>query len=95
MYKGFSFYNDANPRVFICLERINNKRLYISIMCSIKNTNNLGTQLLSLVFDYAKDNNYNEIILECENKLEFFYKKIDFVVTKRLDMDFIYMMNTI
>ena len=95
MYKGFSFYNDAKPVAFICLERINNKRLYISVICSIKNTNNLGTQLLSLVFDYTKDNNYNEIILECEDKLEIFYKKFGFFVTKRLDMNFIYMMKTI
>ena len=57
IYKGFSFYNDAKPVAFICLERINIKSLYISVICSIKNTNNLGTQLLSLVF-YLYDENH-------------------------------------
>lgn len=88
---GFSFYEKNIPIAFICSDVVNDKKLHISIICSIKNNNNLGSRLLNKLFEYAKNNHYKLITLECDDKLEKFYKKFGFFVSQRLELDFISM----
>ena len=68
---------------------MNDEELHISIICTIKNNNNLGIKLLDIVFQHAKENNCKLITLECDDKLEQFYKKFVFCVANRLELDFI------
>lgn len=86
---GFSFYIKNIPFGFICISIMNDEELHISIICTIKNNNNLGSKLLEIAFQHAKQNNYKLITLECDDKLEQFYKKFGFSVTNRLELDFL------
>jgi len=86
---GFSFCIKNIPFGFICVNTMNNEELHISIICTVKNNNNLGSKLLDIVFQHAKQNNYKLITLECDEKLEQFYKKFGFFVANRLELDFL------
>jgi hypothetical protein len=92
---GFYFHIKDIPVAFICVNMVNDEELNIPLICSIKNNNNLGSELINLVFEYAKSNKYTKITLECDTIYEKFYKKFGFYITKRLMMDFIYMTKNI
>lgn len=92
---GFSFYDKEIPIAFVCIKKENETKLHIMLICSIKNNNNLGSKLLKKVFEYAKKNGYKMITLECDNKLVNFYKKFNFNVFKKLEMDFVDMVKII
>lgn len=86
---GFSFYDKYKPLAFICVKIIDNSELHVSIICSIKNTNNLGSQLLNIIINFAFNNKYKQITLECDDKLETFYNKFNFFTIKRYELNFI------
>lgn len=94
---GFSFYVKNVPFGFgfVCINIMNSEELHISIICTVKTNNNLGSKLLNIVFQHAKQNNYKLITLECDEKLEIFYKKFGFFMTNKLGLDFIDMAKNI
>lgn len=79
------------PCAFVCIKNIDNKIMFIMLICSIKNNDNLGTKILENLFIYAKNNGYTTINLECNKSLVKFYKKHNFIELNKLDDDMIVM----
>ena len=75
---GFYFYNNDKPLAFICVQVMREERLHIILICSVQNTDKLGSRLLNIISEYAQREKYKSITLECDNKLEKFYKKFGF-----------------
>ena len=83
------------PCAFACIKNIDTFTIYIMLICSIKNNDNLGTKILENIFTYAKNNSYTVVRLECEKSLIKFYKKHDFIELEKLEDDMIVMSKTI
>ena len=56
------------------------------LICSIHNNDNLGIQIMNEVIEYAKNNGFIKIILECDEKLIKFYQKFDFIDEKIIEV---------
>jgi hypothetical protein len=104
---GFSFFRTEilnkdkteknRPCAFACV-RIEYKAeniLYLILICSIKNKDNLGSQILNKVIDYAKNNNITKIRLECSKTVIKFYEKYNFIENGILEKNMISMIKTL
>lgn len=80
---GFYFFDSVKPVAFICTSIFNSCELHVTILCSVKNTNKYRMRLINYVITYAKNNNYKEVTLERDDKLENYYKKFGFIIYHR------------
>lgn len=80
------------PCAFICIREQNNNELFIILVCSIENTDKLGTKLINKVIEFAKNKGYIQISLESNLKNKSFYEKFDFFDTENLLIDNMYNM---
>lgn len=67
------------PCAFACVKYEENDILYLSLVCSIQNNDNLGTKILNEVFNFAKQKGYKFISFECDETNVDFYKKFNFI----------------
>ena len=68
------------PCAFACVKKEKNNILNLLLICTIQNMDKLGTKLLNNVFEYAKENKFIKILLECnESNIIFNYTKFDFI----------------
>ncbi len=75
------------PCAFACIKKQDNDTLILMLICAIQNTEKIGTKILNNVFDYAKNNKFIKILLECNEKNKSFYKKFDFKDEVLIDND--------
>ena len=66
------------PCAFACIKKQDGETLILMLICTIQNMDKLGTKLLNDVFDYAKNNKFVKILLECDENNRTFYEKFDF-----------------
>jgi hypothetical protein len=67
------------PCAFACVKKEKNNILNLLLICTIQNMDKLGTKLLKDVFEYAKENKFIKILLECNESNIDFYTKFDFI----------------
>ena len=67
------------PCAFACVKKEKNNILNLLLICTIQNMDKLGTKLLNNVFEYAKENKFIKILLECNESNIDFYTKFDFI----------------
>jgi hypothetical protein len=67
------------PCAFACVKKEKNNILNLLLICTIQNMDKLGTKLLNNVFEYAKENKFIKIFLECNESNIDFYTKFDFI----------------
>ena len=83
------------PCAFACVQDYGNNTLYLLVICSIYNNDNLGIKIMNEVIEFAKNNGYIKIILECDEKLIKFYQKFDFIDEKIVDDEMHFMIKNI
>lgn len=83
------------PCAFACLKYQENNILYLLLICSIHNNDNLGTKILNEIFIFAKTKGYKKITLECDEKNVSFYNKFNFIEDGKTDDDMISMTKNI
>lgn len=86
------------PCAFACIkynEKNNNKTIFLMLICSIKNMDNLGSNILFNIFEHAKNKDFKYIRLECNRSVINFYKKHKFIEIEKLENDMISMIKTI
>jgi hypothetical protein len=79
------------PCVFACVKYQENNKLFLLLICSIQNNDNLGTKILNEIFSFAKNKGCAEIYLECNESNINFYKKFQFVENNKTDDEMISM----
>ena len=67
------------PCAFACVKKQDDEALTLLLICTIQNMDKLGTKLLNNVFEYAKENKFIKIFLECNESNIAFYTKFDFI----------------
>ena len=67
------------PCAFACVKKQDDEALTLLLICTIQNMDKLGTKLLNNVFEYAKENKFIKIFLECNESNIDFYTKFDFI----------------
>jgi len=67
------------PCAFVCVKKQDDEALTLLLICTIQNMDKLGTKLLNNVFEYAKENKFIKIFLECNESNIAFYTKFDFI----------------
>lgn len=67
------------PCAFACVKKEKNNILNLLLICTIQNMDKLGTKLLKDVFEYARENKFIKILLECNESNSAFYTKFDFI----------------
>ena len=67
------------PCAFACVKKEKNNILTLLLICTIQNMDKLGTKLLNNIFEYAKENKFIKIFLECNESNIDFYTKFDFI----------------
>jgi len=67
------------PCAFACVKKQDDEALTLLLICTIQNIDKLGTKLLKDVFEYAKENKFIKILLECNESNIDFYTKFDFI----------------
>ena len=67
------------PCAFACVKKQDDEALNLLLICTIQNMDKLGTKLLKDVFEYAKENKFIKILLECNESNIAFYTKFDFI----------------
>lgn len=83
------------PCAFACVKYQENNILYLLLLCSIHNEDNLGTKILNEIFIFAKTKGYKKISLECDEKNISFYNKFDFIEDGKSNDDMISMTKNI
>ena len=83
------------PCAFACVQNEGNNTLYLLLICSIHNNDDLGTKILNEVISFAQANSYNKITLECDKKLIIFYEKFNFTDEKIIEDEMHYMVKII
>lgn len=68
-----------HPCAFACIKKQDDEVLNLLLICTIQNMDKLGTKLLKDVFEYAKENKFIKILLECNESNIDFYTKFDFI----------------
>ena len=67
------------PCAFACVKKQDDEALTLLLICTIQNMDKLGTKLLNNVFEYARENKFIKIFLECNESNIDFYTKFDFI----------------
>lgn len=67
------------PCAFACVKKQDDEALTLLLICTIQNMDKLGTKLLKDVFEYARENKFIKILLECNESNSAFYTKFDFI----------------
>jgi hypothetical protein len=49
------------------------------LICAINSEDKLGTKILNDIISYAKNKNYEKIMLDCDENKKKFYEKFGFV----------------
>ena len=100
---GFSFFRTEilnknkieknRPCAFACvkIDEDDENTMYLILICSIKNKDNLGSQILNKVIEYAKNNKIIKIRLECSKTVIKFYEKHNFIENGKLEKNMINM----
>jgi len=83
------------PCAFACVQDFGNNTLYLLLVCSIHNNDDLGTKILNEVILFAQTNGYNKITLEFDEKLINFYEKFNFTDEKIIEDEMHYMIKII
>lgn len=83
------------PCAFGCIQNQTNEILYLLLICSVKNEDNLGTKIMEQIILYAKNNGHLKITLECDEKNISFYEKFGFVNEGIINNDMNYMIKKI
>jgi len=81
----------TRPCAFACVQKLSDNKLYLLLVCSIHNNDELGKKIMNEILLYSMENNFIEISLECDEKLIDFYKKFGFVEEKIVEDDMHYM----
>jgi hypothetical protein len=90
------------PCAFACIQIIDendeekkDNRLYVILICTIKNSENFGSKLLNKIDEYAKNNGITKITLECSINVMKFYEKHNFIENGKLEKNMISMIKTL
>lgn len=85
----------TRPCAFACIQNLGNNTLYLLLICSVRNIDDLGTKIMNEVIKYARENKYIKITLECNEKNMNFYEKFEFINEKITNNEIHYMIKTI